>query len=210
MKRKGSTWILLGLLLIAAALVLTAWNLLESKSAGDASQKILAQMEEKLTAISTTVQQQSDLTTVETENLQPDVCNPDMEMPVVTVNGKDYIGVLRIPVLELELPVISQWSYPDLKTAPCRYRGSAYRNDLIILAHNYGSHFGGLKNLHFGDSVTFTDADGNVFSYTVVEMEELQPSAVAQMENGEWDLTLFTCTTGGQSRFTVRCILENG
>jgi sortase A len=29
------------------------------------------------------------------------------------------------------------------------------------------------------------------------------------MESGDWDLTLFTCTTGGQSRITVRCVLKD-
>lgn len=37
---------------------------------------------------------------------------PDMEMPVKTIEGVDYIGILTIPALELELPVISEWSYP--------------------------------------------------------------------------------------------------
>lgn len=74
---------------------------------------------------------------------------PDVrrEMPVKTINGRDYIGVLSIPSLELELPVISQWDYPALKVAPCRYSGSLYQDNLIICAHNYASHFGKLKEL---------------------------------------------------------------
>ena len=133
---------------------------------------------------------------------------PDMEMPVETINGIDYIGVLEIPALELELPVISQWSYPDLKTAPCRYSGSAYLNNLIICGHNYTSHFGNLKNLWEGDVATFTDMDGNVFTYKMVERETLHPTDIEGMESGNWDLTLFTCTVGGQSRVTVRFELE--
>ena len=31
---------------------------------------------------------------------------------------------LRIPSLELELPVQAEWSYPALKTSPCRYAGT--------------------------------------------------------------------------------------
>ena len=54
------------------------------------------------------------------------VLYPNMEMSVETINGIDFIGVLRIPTLELELPVISEWNYPNLKSAPCRYSGSAY------------------------------------------------------------------------------------
>ena len=51
----------------------------------------------------------------------------------------------------------------------------------------------------------FTDVDGNVYNYEVAELETLQPAAVDEMKSGEWDLTLFTCTIGGQTRVTVRC-----
>jgi sortase A len=39
-------------------------------------------------------------------------------------------------------------------------------------------------------------------------MEILSPFAVEEMTSGDWDMTLFTCTVGGQSRVTVRCVLE--
>ncbi len=47
--------------------------------------------------------------------------------------------------------------------------------------------------------------DGNVFSYEVALLEILQPTDVDEMEGGDWDLTLFTCTVGGKSRVTARC-----
>ena len=44
---------------------------------------------------------------------QPDfVLNPGKEMPTVSVDGSDCIGVLEVPALELSLPVMSGWSYP--------------------------------------------------------------------------------------------------
>ena len=134
------------------------------------------------------------------------ILNPEMDMPEENVDGQKYIGVLRIPDLSLELPVISNWSYPNLKNAPCRYAGSAYMNNMVIAAHNYNSHFGHLKDLSPGDEVTFTDVDGNVFQYEVSAIEILSPLAVEEMTNGDWDLTLFTCTVSGQSRVTVRCV----
>ena len=130
-----------------------------------------------------------------------------MEMPVKTVDGIEIVGILRIPALELELPIISQWSYPDLQTAPCRYSGSAYLNNLILCGHNYSSHFGRLKELREGDIITFTDMDGNLFTYEMAERETLMPTSIEEMTSGDWDLTLFTCTVGGQSRVTVRCTL---
>ena len=195
MKHKGKGLIFTGLLLIAAALFLTGYNLFDQMRAQRSAAQAAAQLAERLPQTT-----QTDV---------PDyLLTPEMEMPVETIDGVDYVGVLRIPTLALELPVISQWSYPLLKIAPCRYSGSAYQNNLVLCAHNYASHFGNLKNLHIGAAVTFTDMDGNLFTYQVAELETLPPQAAEEMENGDWDLTLFTCTVGGQSRVTVRCTAE--
>ncbi len=215
-KRKGFLLIPLGLLLIAAALFLGGYNLYDSARAGEAAGRALIGLEQFIPTEPTgeslrePVSQQTPPAGVK-EIVIPDyILNPNMEMPVKSLDGVDYIGILQIPALELELPVVSQWSYPDLKIAPCRYSGSAYQNNLVIAGHNYASHFGTIKNLEEGDAVIFTDMDGNRFTYRVVEQEILRPSATEEMEAGDWNLTLFTCTVGAQNRVTVRCELENG
>lgn len=89
--------------------------------------------------------------------------------------------------------------------APCRYSGSAYEGAFVLAGHNYRSHFGTLRELQPGDTLTFTDTLGDVFSYRVEEVEVLAPTDVAQMLDERWDLSLFTCTPSGQARVTVRC-----
>lgn len=138
----------------------------------------------------------------------PFVQYPEMEMPTKEIDGQTYIGMVEVPSLELSLPVISEWTYPRLKKAPCRYVGSVYSKDMVICGHNYDRHFGRLKDLAVGDEVRFTDMDGNVFFYSVCGTEQLGKYAVEDMLAGEWDLTLFTCTKGGRMRVTVRCKLE--
>ena len=140
----------------------------------------------------------------------PFVQYPEMEMPTREIDGQTYIGMVEVPALELSLPVISEWTYPRLKKAPCRYVGSVYSKDMVICGHNYDRHFGRLKDLAVGDEVRFTDMDGNVFFYSVCGTEQLGKYAVEDMLAGEWDLTLFTCTVGGKSRVTVRCVLAEG
>ena len=129
----------------------------------------------------------------------------DTTMTEKEVDGYACIGYLRIPALELELPVMSGWDYERLRVAPCRYTGSAKSDDLVLLAHNYPRHFGGLKDLMPGDTVLFTDMDGVTFCYAVAQTEILSPGDTEAMTAGEYDLTLFTCTYGGKSRVTVRC-----
>lgn len=186
---RGTVWINAGLLLIAAALFLSVYNEWESHEARDSARQVIAQLCDALPT------EAGEPTTL------PDVRR---EMPVKTINGRDYIGVLSIPSLELELPVISQWDYPALKVAPCRYSGSLYQDNLIICAHNYASHFGKLKELQPGDIVLFTDMDEHVVTFQMVERETLNPMDAEGMEAGDWDLTLFTCTIDGQTRVTIR------
>lgn len=80
-----------------------------------------------------------------------------------------------------------------------------YLKNMIIAGHNYRTHFSGIKRLNPGDSVVFTDADGNVFSYEVTEIETVGGYDIEKMEDGDWDLTLFTCTNKGKARAAVRC-----
>lgn len=50
------------------------------------------------------------------------------------------------------------------------------------------------------------DADGICYQYEVAGLEELGGTAVEEMQAGDWELTLFTCTYGGRTRVTVRCV----
>ena len=101
---------------------------------------------------------------------------------------------------------MNEWSYPRLKLAPCRYSGSAYTGNLVIAAHNYRTHFGPIKNLTVGAQVTFTDVKGRRFSYEVSAVETIEATSVEDAVSNAWDLTLITCTPGGQARVAVRCL----
>ena len=209
MSKKKKNWIgkiftITGLLLFAAALALSVYNLWDGYRAEQSREKLLEEYRDKSQNISGEGEQ-----TEESNGQIPDYqLNPEMEMPEITLedlDGAACIGVLEIPEIDLKLPVLSEWSYPLLKKAPCRYSGSAYLDNLVIAAHNYRTHFGKLKELETGDEVIFTDAAGNRFEYKVAVVEALTPQSVEDMTSGEWALSLFTCTLDGKNRVTVRC-----
>ena len=197
----------MGALLVAAALALVAANLVDGRRAGAASSEALTKVEQEIPEAA--AGEEWTLSAAGEVEIPDYILNPEAEMPVVSIDNYDYIGVLNIPSLGLSLPVMSDWSYPQLRVAPCRYYGSAYTGDMVIAAHNYNAHFGTLKILAPGAEVIFTDMDGNVFNYEVALVETLQPYDVDILLEDGWDLTLFTCTPGGQSRVTVRCIEES-
>lgn len=205
MRRKGRGTFFLagGALLLAASLGLAGYNLWDANRAAAASGAVME-------VLSSVIQPDSRPAGDSAQEVYiPDyILDPEMEPPAVTVDERNYIGYVEIPALGLSLPVLESWSYPNLKVAPCRYTGSPYQDDMVIAAHNFREHFGRLKELAEGDEVRFTDTDGNVFRYSVVEKQQLEAQPAGAMLEGEWDLSLFTCTPGGQYRTTIRCVRE--
>lgn len=186
-KKSGVILISLGAVLILAALLLLLYNRSEDRRAGQEAESLL---EDARSAISA--------------NAAPE---EPQEKPVEEITY-DYAGVIAIPDLSLELPVIDQWSYARLKVAPCRQSGAAADGDLVIAAHNYKSHFGYLDRLEPGASVIFTDMEGTVYRYAVEEIRQLEPEDaedVSSVFSSEYPLVLYTCTPGSKARVAVFC-----
>ena len=203
MKRKlGFFFVAAGMLLMLAASALLLYNRRESQNAFLSSQSALSAM-----------QADAASTAPPAENPYLDHVNPydqvaaeiAAQMKEVEIDGELYIGYLTIPVLKLELPVISEWSYERLQIAPCRQFGSTKTDDLVIAAHNYASHFGKLSQLRQGDLLTFSDMDSDVILYEVAAVDILEPTAVETVKNSDFDLVLYTCTYGGENRIVVFC-----
>lgn len=196
---------ILGVLLMAGAFGFHYMNRQEDIEAQMAVREVVPQLVER---ISESAESEAECESELLPQLQVPVellTEEDKTMTEAEIDGYMYIGYISIPEQELELPVMSTWSYPQLKIAPCRYSGSVRGEDMVLMAHNYVSHFGKLSNLELGSKVWFTDMDGTVTAYEVVGKDLLSPTAVDEMTAGDFDLTLFTCTYSGTNRITVYC-----
>ena len=196
-KSPGILCIVIGCVLRLAALGLYGYNRYEDAQAGAEAQVVVQDLEQKLE------QTVSKAESTETSSDSEEMLSP--ELPVVMLDGYDYIGVISIPAIDIKLPVMSDWSYPKLKISPCREFGSSRTDDLVIAAHNYESHFGKLGSVSVGDNVIFTDMDGVENHYIVQKTDILQPTDVDAVEHSGYDLVLYTCTYGGKTRITVFC-----
>ncbi len=196
-KSPGILCIVIGCVLLLAAMGLYGYNRYEDAQAGAEAQVVVQDLEQKLE------QTVSKAESTETSSDSEEMLSP--ELPVVMLDGYDYIGVISIPAIDIKLPVMSDWSYPKLKISPCREFGSSRTDDLVIAAHNYESHFGKLGSVSVGDNVIFTDMDGVENHYIVQKTDILQPTDVDAVEHSGYDLVLYTCTYGGKTRITVFC-----
>ena len=129
----------------------------------------------------------------------------DGEKFLVHHTHDDYIGYIAIPNYELELPIMADWSMEKLQIAPCLQYGSPLTDDAVIAGHNYKQHFRALHEIEVGEYLTFTDMTGYTIAYNVVDVKTIDPRSVYEVINSEYDLTLYTCTTGGASRVIVSC-----
>lgn len=206
MRRKfGVSCILLGICCILSSVLFLIYNHWEENRAKNASKYLLQDVQEKLIDTPHKESGVEDIAGEEAAVIENIVMDVSQEMPTTQVDGYDCIGVLSIPVLELELPILTDWSYAKLKIAPCHYYGTYYETDFVIAAHNYQSHFGRLSELQPEDLILFKDISGTIHYYEVILLETLPSNATKEMIASGFDLSLYTCTPGGSSRVTVRC-----
>jgi len=205
MKKAQMICFTIGITLLIAALSLCIYNIHEDEQGGEQAQNILTVIKSEIpeTTESPTEKKFDLFSEYETE--------PVPMEETIQIDDSIYIGVISIPELEIELPVMNEWSYPNLKISPCRYKGSYLDNDMIIAAHNYRSHFGRIGELHSGSEIIFMDVSGKIWTYEVNNIENINGTDIEAMDFGSaesWDLTLFTCTLSGQSRVTIRANLK--
>ena len=199
--------LLAGSALILAAACLYVYDRLEDARAGAEAASAVSQLRQSQSMVLIQQAEQS----VSSIGTAPEAETPgpesDPEEPALPASGtrREYLGVLTIPALGLELPVQAEWSRENLRVSPCRQCGSVAGGDLVIAAHNYRSHFGRLSTLSEGDEVRFAQQDGTEAVYAVERLAQLDPDHPEAVREGGSPLVLYTCTPGGKARVAVYC-----
>ena len=206
-KKFGIVFVVIGAVLIASALLLFLYNELEDAQAGMQSEEVLSEVHAAIAARKEIKHNAAETLPDNNETAEPtaETEPEEKELPAVEVQGYSCIGVLSVPGIEIELPVLSDWDYVRLTVAPCRQFGSSRTDDLVIAAHNYSSHFGSLSKLELGAEIIFMDMDGIENRYELKRLVTLAPYAVDEVQYSGYDLVLYTCTPGGRTRVVAFC-----
>ena len=153
------------------------------------------------------------------EEKQAGLCDPwAYEQPSFTLGNygleNEAFGVLRIPALELELPIYLGASYEHLTWGAAHLTETSLpiggENTNCVLAGHRGwkggTFFRHLEDLKIGDSVEIENL-WETLEYTVTGTEIIEPHEIEKLliRPGEDRLTLFTCTKNGKQRLVVYC-----
>ena len=220
-KKIGIVLLTAGAVLVIAALLLFSHNRAEDRRAGESAEETLRLVEAAMAERETNGE--TGTTPAPGASASPGAAvagtetgsgglpaPPALDMPTVRSGAYDYIGYLDFPGYDLTMPVAATWSFPAMEISPCRHTGSVYNDNLVVAGHNYKTEFDVLFHLEAGDTVTFTDVDGNVFTYTVREFASVTPDDSDTVMNSGYALTMYTCNWDTSERVTVFCERTGG
>lgn len=190
MKREKSLLFALGMGLILASFCLMLILGIRMRLGAQKSQKIVSQM--------------TALLPERTQGV-PEI-HPNAAMPVLALDGTDYVAMLEIPAFGVALPVADKWDSKNLYSAPSRFWGSAYDNTLVIGGADSPRQFSFCDEIDTGAVITVTDMTGARFAYTVSRVDRAKHAETQWLQNEAYALTLFCRSTDSTEYIAVRCI----
>ena len=123
----------------------------------------------------------------------------DTKMPVMVINGQDYICLIEIPDSDVRLPVLSENTENRPNASPYRYGGTVSDGSLVI--GGLPSDF--LSGIETSGTVMLTDMNGSCYTYTVTGIEHADKISET-LSAGDDDLVLFTGNKWGLDYIVVR------
>ena len=125
--------------------------------------------------------------------------------------GYSAIAKLKIPIIDLETYVLSEFSEEALQISVTKFYGGNPNEpgNFCISGHNYvlKNMFHDLKNLNIDDEIYLTDALYRKVKYKIYDIFTVYPkqtTVLSQETNGKTELTLITCTSDSKKRIIIK------
>lgn len=135
----------------------------------------------------------------------------------VEMNGYKVIGIVKIPKIEIEYPILDIDTYnPEETKEPMKFSIVKYwggnvndYGNLSIAGHNNydGTMFGKTKKLVKGDIVELTDLSKKTIQYEIYDIFVTDPNDVTILQTKDENIrevTLITCTNGNKQRLILK------
>lgn len=124
-------------------------------------------------------------------------------MPILSLDGVDFVGILEIPRYGAVLPVCADWG--EISRHPCRLDGSIYDGSMQIGGTSQAGQFDFYRELSHGDTLYFTDMEGNRYGYTVTDIRYESHADQTALQRKEAALTLFVKNVFGFEYIVIFC-----
>lgn len=158
-------------------------------------------------------QQQTQHYVYTLRSLIPEVQNAALEersnnaMPRLSLDGADFIGILEIPRYDSALPVCADWG--NTTSYPRCLRGSIYDRSIQIGATTQTGQYDFYRDLSVGDSVFFTDMEGNRYTLCVSDLRYEKHADQRVLCRCDAVLTLFIKNVYAFEHLIVSCNIPN-
>ena len=129
-------------------------------------------------------------------------------LSIIEFEGFKVIGIIKIPAIDLEYPILEQTTDDSMNVSISRYWGgniNEYGN-VSLAGHNNKitlTMFGKNKNLKIGDRIFLTDLTGRTIEYNIYDSFITDPDDVSILRTTDEsvrEVTLITCTNGRANR----------
>lgn len=145
----------------------------------------------------------------EEENVLPELKVVEVNMPD-KIRDYEVLGEIEISKINIKKYILDFCTDESLNLAVTKFWGEAGihgAGNFSIIGHNYKGIFHDLKKLEKGDTFVITDKQGRQCTYVIYDIYIVNPDDVSCIEDtldGQREVTLITCTTGGEKRLILK------
>lgn len=129
----------------------------------------------------------------------------------IEIDGYKVLGIIRIPKIELEYPILNETTNTSMKKSITKFWGPELNQigNLTLAGHNNkdGTMFGKTKKLEKGDIIEIEDLYKNIVQYQIFDKYVIDPNDVSCVESidpSTREVTLITCTNGNRNRLIIK------
>lgn len=146
-------------------------------------------------------------------NINQELKNSDEPVEEINqqIQGHKVVGIIKIPKIELEYPILETTSKETLNLSITKFWGNQINGigNVSLAGHNNlnGTMFGKTKKLEIGDIIELTDIQNVTLKYKVFKIYVIDPndiSCILPEQEGTREVTLITCTNGNKNRLIVK------
>ncbi len=135
----------------------------------------------------------------------------ELKQVQVEYKGYNVVGIISIPAIEIEYPILDTTNEKTMKVAITKFWGNDVNElgNFTMAGHNNkdGTMFGKTKRLSIGDKIEMTDLTGKTIEYEIFDQYLIDPndvSCVKSVKENTREVTLITCANGRSNRLITK------